>query len=394
MKRVAIIGSTGSIGVSALDVVRAHPDRFSVDLLVAGRQSKLLAQQIREFRPGVAGISDPCAYGELKEELGISDSAPRWEATDLVCGAHEIVSAIKSSHAEIVVAAVVGMAGLAGVIAALQSGKDVALANKESLVVAGALVLEAAKAHGARIIPVDSEHSAIFQALQGVRGEDLTSVILTASGGPFRTTPLTEFGSLTPERALKHPQWSMGAKITIDSATMMNKALEVIEARWLFDVGPESIEVIVHPQSIVHSMVRLRDGSVLAQLSVPDMKGPIAYALTYPEARLGGVMRPLDLASVGELTFEAVDDVRFPAVSRARQCLLGATGAPAVMNAANEVAVAAFLGGRIPFLGIYGLVDEALEKFGHESYDTLNELIEGCSAVTEWARHRTQSVRE
>lgn len=394
MRRVAIVGSTGSIGVSALEVLRMHPERFSVDLLVAGRQAKALAGQIREFRPAVAAMADVEGYAELRRELGLGAGAARWEGTELVCGEDEVATAVKSVQSEIVLAAIVGMAGLSSVVAALESGKDVALANKESLVVAGALMLEKAALHGARLIPVDSEHSAIFQVLQGVKREDLTSLILTASGGPFRTTPAAEFASITPERALKHPQWSMGAKISVDSATMMNKALEVIEARWLFDMTPDAIEVIVHPQSIVHSMVRLRDGTLLAQLSVPDMKGPIAYALTFPEGRLGAVMHPLDLVAVKELSFEPVDDVRFPAVSRARECLRGAKGAAAVLNAANEVAVEAFLGGRIPFRGIYDLVDAALEKFGHQGYDTLDELWENCAAVMEWARHRTQSVRD
>jgi 1-deoxy-D-xylulose-5-phosphate reductoisomerase len=394
MKRVAVVGSTGSIGVSTLEVIRAHREKFSVDLLVAGRQSKVLVEQIREFRPAVAGVADPGAFEDLKRELGLLGNAPRWEGTELICGEGEISQAIRESQSEIVVAAVVGMAGLSGVIAALESGKDVALANKESLVVAGALVLDKAKAHGAGLVPVDSEHSAIFQALQGVPREDLASIILTASGGPFRTTPAADFASITPERALKHPQWNMGTKITIDSATMMNKALEVIEARWLFDLVPDAIEVIVHPQSIVHSMVRLRDGTVLAQLSVPDMKGPISYALTYPGSRLAGVMRPLDFAAVRELTFEPVDDERFPGISLARQCLQGAKGASAVLNAANEVAVEAFLGRRIPFSGIHELVRDALEKFGDQSYETLDELRQNCSTVTEWARHRTQSIRE
>jgi 1-deoxy-D-xylulose-5-phosphate reductoisomerase len=394
MRPVAIVGSTGSIGVSALEVVRTHSERFSVDLLVAGRQAKALAAQIREFRPSVAGVADGAAFEELRRELGLGEGAARWEGTELVCGEGEISAAIKAARSEIVLAAVVGMAGLPSVLAALESGKDVALANKESLVVAGALVLEKAAAHGARLVPVDSEHSAIFQVLQGVKREDVSSLILTASGGPFRTTPAAEFASITPERALKHPQWSMGAKITIDSATMMNKALEVIEARWLFDMAPDAIEVIVHPQSIVHSMVRLCDGTVLAQLSVPDMKGPIAYALAFPDGRLDTVMRPLDFVAVRELTFEPVDDARFPAVSRARACLRGAKGASAVLNTANEVAVEAFLGRRLSFRGIYEVVDEALDRFGNQSYETLDELRANCAIVTEWARHRTQSVRE
>jgi 1-deoxy-D-xylulose-5-phosphate reductoisomerase len=238
-----------------------------------------------------------------------------------------------------------------------------------------------------RLIPVDSEHSAIFQVLQGVLPEDLASVIVTASGGPFRKTPLEELRRVTPQQALKHPQWSMGSKITIDSATLMNKALEVIEARWLFSLPSERIEVVVHPQSIIHSMIRLRDETILAQLSVPDMKGPIGYALQFPKGRLSRTMKRLDLVSLGELTFEELDEERFPSVRRARACLAGARGAPAVFNAANEVAVQAFLGGEIGFMAIHDLIGEALEKYGHVGYSSLGDVVSLCSSVTEWARH-------
>jgi 1-deoxy-D-xylulose-5-phosphate reductoisomerase len=286
------------------------------------------------------------------------------------------------------------MAGLPGVLAALESGKDVALANKESLVVAGSLVVEQARERGARLIPVDSEHSAIFQVLRGVPRGDLRSVILTASGGPFLKTPKEEFSSITPERALKHPKWNMGAKISIDSATLMNKALEVIEARWLFDVAPSEIEVIVHPQSIIHSMIRLKDETVLAQLSEPDMKGPIAYALKYPDGRLDGVMRSLDFTAVRELTFQAVDKERFPSIDRALECLQGARGACAVFNAANEVAVQEFLNGSIPFPSIYSVIDKTLERCGHEGYESLEELVSLCERASEWARQTACSVRK
>ncbi len=393
MKRIAILGSTGSIGTSALEVVRAHPGEFAVELLVAGRQAQLLADQVREFRPAAAALPGRVAFEQLCELLGVSPSRPVWEGTRLLCGEDEILSAIKGSSAHVVLAAVVGMAGLSGVLAALDAGKDVALANKESLVVAGALVLDAAKRSQAKLIPVDSEHSAIFQALRGVREREISSLILTASGGPFRDTPLSEFSSITPERALKHPQWSMGAKITIDSATMVNKALEVIEARWLFGISSEQIEVVVHPQSIIHSMVRLVDQSVLAQLSLPDMKGPIAYALRFPEERLANVMKPLDFGALRELTFFPVDDQRFPGIRRARECLAGAKGACAVFNAANEVAVAQFLSHRISFPSIHVLIEEALQKFGDRGYESVGDLVDLCTAVEVWARQRVGALR-
>jgi 1-deoxy-D-xylulose-5-phosphate reductoisomerase len=286
------------------------------------------------------------------------------------------------------------MAGLDGVMAALEAGKDVALANKESLVVAGALVVEKARERGARLIPVDSEHSAIFQVLQGVPVSDVSSIILTASGGPFLRTPRTEFSAITPEQAVRHPRWNMGAKISVDSATLMNKALEVIEARWLFDVEPDRIEVIVHPQSIIHSMIRLVDETVLAQLSEPDMKGPIAYALNYPHGRLSRVMQRLDFARVGEFTFMSLDHQKFPSVTRALDCLRGARGAPAVFNTANEVAVSAFLAGQIPFSAIFTLVDQALDRFGQKGYTSLPELKDLCGLVMEWARQAARSVSQ
>ena len=393
MKRIAILGSTGSIGTSALEVVEAHTEQFTVELLVAGRRGSDLADQIKRFRPTVAGVAGRTAFGELCEVLGISPKSREWNGTRLICGEDEIAAAVRESKASVVLAAVVGMAGLSGVLAALDAGKDVALANKESLVVAGALVLERARKSGSRLIPVDSEHSAIYQVLQGIREGELSSIILTASGGPFRTTPLETFAEITPERALKHPQWTMGSKITIDSATMMNKALEVIEARWLFDIPSESIEVVVHPQSIIHSMIRLKDETVLAQMSLPDMKGPIAYALRFPESRLAGVMKPLDFSKVRELTFEPVDDAKFPGVRRAHECLVGAKGACAVLNAANEVAVAQFLTHRISFPSIHALIEESLERFGDSGYESLGDLVDLCTAVTGWARQRVGASR-
>ena len=392
MKRIALLGSTGSIGTSTLEVISNYTEMFSVDLLVAGSNARLLAEQIRRYRPRVAGLADPSAYDGLCQALGVPACDRRWEDTQLICGGDEILAAIKESRASLVVAAVVGMAGLPGVMAALASGKDVALANKESLVVAGALVVERAREMNVRLIPVDSEHSAIFQVLAGVSRSDLQSIILTASGGPFLHTDPSEFVHITPAQAVRHPRWNMGAKISVDSATLMNKALEVIEARWLFDVRPDAIEVVVHPQSIIHSMIRLRDETVLAQMSEPDMKGPIGYALNFPNGRLAGVMRPLDFARLKELTFCALDEDRFPSVKRALECLRGAKGASAVFNASNEVAVAEFLNGRISFPSIFKLVDKCLEQFGGAGYSTLQELEELCRLVTDWARQHARSV--
>jgi 1-deoxy-D-xylulose-5-phosphate reductoisomerase len=393
LRRIAVVGSTGSIGTSTLEVVKANPGRFVIDCLVAGRRGDVLAEQVRSFRPRVAAVSDAAGFEALCKGLGVSPTTARWNETELVCGDDAIVSLIRESRAEVVVAAVVGMAGLSGVLAAIDSGKDIALANKESLVVGGELVMERARAAGVSIIPVDSEHSAIFQVLQGTQEEDLESVILTASGGPFLHTPLSEFSVITPERALKHPKWNMGAKISIDSATMMNKALEVIEARWLFNVPSKRIEVIIHPQSIIHSMIRLVDGTILAQLSIPDMKGPIAYALTYPNDRARGVMERLDFTKVTELTFLPVDDQKFPGLRRARECIEGANGACAVLNAANEVAVELFLNKALSFESIHRLIGDSLEKFGSRSYQDIEGLFSLTDEVSVWARQHATSIR-
>jgi 1-deoxy-D-xylulose-5-phosphate reductoisomerase len=393
IRQIGVVGSTGSIGTSTLEVVAAHRQRFHVDFLVAGKRGDILAEQVRAVRPRIAAVSDAGGFAQLCKALGVSTASPRYHDTELVCGDDAILNLIRESKAEVVVAAVVGMAGLSGVLAAIDSGKDIALANKESLVVAGELVMNLADAHGAAIIPVDSEHSAIFQALQGTKDDDLESVILTASGGPFLHTPISDFGGITPERALKHPKWNMGAKISIDSATMMNKALEVIEARWLFDVQPKAIEVIIHPQSIIHSMVRLVDGTVLAQLSIPDMKGPIAYSLTYPNDRVPGVMQRLDFTKVTELTFLPVDNEKFPGLARARACLQGENGACAVLNAANEVAVELFLNKGISFESIHTLIGEALEVFGGRSYRSLEELFALTEEVSVWSRQYALSIR-
>ena len=387
IKRIGLLGSTGSIGVSTSEVVAANPERFAFDFLVAGRNAIRLAEQITMFRPRVAAIADESAYKDLCQHLGVSSESGIWEDTELVCGADAILDLIASSKVSLVVAAVVGMAGLPGVIKALESGKDVALANKESLVVAGSLVSGIAKRCGRVIIPVDSEHSAIFQALQGMARCDVATVVLTASGGPFRTTPKSDFDTITPERALKHPKWDMGAKISIDSATLMNKALEVIEARWLFDVGPQEIEVVVHPQSIIHSLIRLIDGGLMAKLSVPDMKGPIAYALSFGDAmRVAPVMPHLDLAELGSMTFERVDAQRFPSIDWARACLEGSSGDAVVLNAVNEVAVERFLGRDLSFSGIFSLIERGLHKFAGNTCGSFEEIVELSDTASEWAR--------
>lgn len=390
--RLGLLGSTGSIGTSTCQVVLENPERFSVDFLFAGSNSEKLVEQIRLLKPRVAGLANAASRETVCSLLGVSSSSSRWQDTELLFGEDEILTAIQSSDVSLVVAAVVGMAGLSGVISSLESGKDVALANKESLVVAGGLVTDIAKREGRRIIPVDSEHSAIFQALQGVARCDVASVVLTASGGPFRTTPLDEFSSITPERALKHPKWDMGAKISIDSATLMNKALEVIEAHWLFDVGAEEIEVVIHPQSIIHSMIRLIDGGLLAQLSVPDMKGPIAYALSYDiPPRVDSVVNRLDLISMGALTFENVDVTRFPSIHWAMQCLNGSSGDAVVFNAVNEVAVERFLRRELSFTGIFSLIDRGLQQFSGKTCGSLEEIVELSDVVGDWARQSSVS---
>lgn len=392
-RALVILGSTGSIGQSTLDLVRRFPDTFTVEGLVAGKRVDTLARDIKEFRPQFALVEDDRALAALKGELGLSMKQDRYGETHLGYGNQSVCDAIRQSTAPVVVAAIVGMAGLPGVMAAAEAGKIIALANKESLVVAGKLVTTTAERYGATIIPVDSEHSAIYQCLQGLaahRRSDLTSVILTSSGGPFRTTPLENFASITVEQALKHPKWTMGAKITIDSATMMNKALEVIEAHWLFNMPPNAIEVVVHPEHIIHSFVRFCDGSVLGQLALPDMRGPISLAINYPHGRLAGAISHLDLYTIGTLHFEAVDPQRFPSVGRAFEVLKSGGGAPAVFNAANEVAVQAFLQGKIPFLSIERLVYQALQQFANTEYETLDDVLGLCHEVTVWIGNKIE----
>jgi 1-deoxy-D-xylulose-5-phosphate reductoisomerase len=355
MKRLIVLGVTGSIGRRTLELVERFGDRFRVDGLAArGANPELVAELCRRHRPRVIALSDPAAVDRVARAL----TPPRPE---ILAGPAGLVTLAAQVEADVVLSAIVGGAGLLPTMAAIQSGKTVALANKETLVMAGSLMTAAARERGVALLPVDSEHSAIFQCLVGHNRAEVERILLTASGGPFRQLPKERLAEVTVGDALNHPTWKMGAKITVDSATLMNKGLEVIEARWLFDVVPEQVQVVVHPQSIVHSMVEYIDGSVIAQLGVADMGIPILYALTYP-ARLPCPAERLDLTRVGSLTFEEPDLERFPCLVLARQALLEGECAPAVVNAANEVAVAAFLEGQIRFTQIPELIAEALAR--------------------------------
>jgi len=352
MQTISILGSTGSIGTQALQLVRLHPDRFRVKALTGHSNTALLFEQVREFRPEMAGLTAPIPMEDIPEDLRFC----QW-----VMGEEALHAAAAEIEADMVLVSVVGIAGLRGVMDALNAGRQVLLANKEALVTGGQMVMDAAKKIGKPLLPVDSEHSAIFQCLQAAAGNQPVKLLLTASGGPFRTWDRVRIASATRAEALNHPNWSMGAKITIDSASMFNKALEIIEARWLFDLPPEQIQVVVHPQSIIHSAVEFSDGAVIAQLGVPDMRVPILYAMSYPE-RLPTGSKPLDLFSLGQLTFEPGDPVRFPSLRLAAECLHAGGAACTVLNGANEAAVAAFLRDEIPFGAITTLVETALDK--------------------------------
>ena len=378
MRSLTILGSTGSIGLSTLDVVRQHPEKFSVSCLAAGQDVTALAEQIKEFMPDAVSVKDAASAKKL--EALLKDYKP-----EILYGVEGASTIAAADGSDMVVSAIVGAAGLVPTVNARKAGKHIALANKETLVVAGQLVSDLVKKHNVRLLPVDSEHSAIFQSLEGHRTEDVERIILTASGGPFRNTAAEELKNVRLEQALKHPQWSMGAKITIDSATMMNKGLEVIEAHWLFNMPAEKIGVVVHPQSIIHSMVEYIDGCVIAQLGSPDMRAPIAYALSYPERCESGIQK-LDLIKIGTLTFEEPDMVRFPALSLAFDALKAGRTYPAVLNAANEIAVAAFLDKKIGFTDIAATVEKTMQA--HQAYTPV-ELDEYLQA-DRWARETAQ----
>ncbi len=367
---LAILGSTGSIGRSALDVVARNPGKLRVVALAAGRNIALLAEQVQTFSPALVSVQRAGDVDALRERLAGLDPLPQ-----LCHGADGLRAVAGCPEADVVLTAVVGAVGLSATLTALERGITVAIANKEPLAAAGRLCMDTARENGATVVPVDSEHNAIYQCLQGHRGQDLERILLTGSGGPFRQTPAKDLARVTVEQALAHPNWSMGPKITVDSATLMNKGLEVMEARWLFDVSPETIEVLIHPQSIIHSMVRYTDGAVLAHMGPPDMRGAISHALGFP-ARLDSGLEPLDFSRAGPLTFEPPDPARFPALDLAYQALAAGGTAPAALNAANEVAVEAFLQRRIGYLEIAATVRAVLEAHRGSGDDTLDQILD------------------
>ena len=385
-KGVAILGSTGSIGTSTLGLIARFEDRFRVVSLAAGRRVATLKEQIERFAPELVSVSDPHDAAELERSLG--PGGPR-----IVSGDEGLRAVATAPGADVVVAAMVGAAGLDPTLAAIDAGRDIALANKEVMVVAGELVRRRAAERGARLLPVDSEHNAVFQALQGRRPEHLRRVVLTASGGPFRKYTREQLAVATPEQALRHPTWEMGEKITIDSATLMNKGLEVIEARWLFDLDPERIGVVVHPQSIVHCLVEYRDGSVVSVMALPDMTIPIGFALSYPDVLDLEYLPRLDLASTATLTFEEPDLERFPCLGLAYHAL-GAGGAmPAVLNAANEVAVERFLAHDVGFQDIPRIIASAMAAHRAGPCDTVADLL-ACDARAREHAARFETPRE
>jgi 1-deoxy-D-xylulose-5-phosphate reductoisomerase len=366
MKKISIMGATGSVGRSTADVILAHPDMYDVQAVTAYTKAEELARLAKALKAKRAVVGDPAAYDALKEALA---GTP----IEAAAGPDALLEAA-SMPADIVMAAIVGMTGLLPVLKAIEQGRCVAIANKEPLVSAGRLVIEAARKYGATLLPVDSEHNAIFQVFDATNRAGIDRIVLTASGGPFRTWSAEQMRAATPEQAVAHPNWSMGAKISVDSASMMNKALEVIEARWLFDLPAEKIDVLVHPQSVVHSMVEYNDGSVLAQLGAADMRTPIAYALGYPD-RIVTPGRRLDLAALSALQFFPPDHERFPALKLAYECLRSGEAACIAFNAANEVAVQAFLDHRLSFTGIVETVAAMLDKAGDARPKTLEEIL-------------------
>ena len=388
-KRITIMGSTGSIGTSTLDIVAAAPDSFTIHALVAGSNATLLAEQALRFRPKFVGIND-------ERQLASLQSALVGTGIEVVAGTDACTS-LAAESVDIVVAGIVGLAGLPSVMAAVRAGQTVALANKESLVSAGGVVTRAAQSFGARLLPLDSEHSAIFQCWQGWAGHsetgqisadtsDISHICLTASGGPFRDRPLNSFESITPADAIKHPNWEMGRKISVDSATMMNKGLEVIEAAWLFDLAPDRIEVLIHPEVAIHGLVYFRDGSVISQIGTADMKTPISYALAWPQ-RLPWDPSPLDLAGLGQLNFRNVDLARYPCFGLAVEALTAGGNAAAVLNGANEIAVSAFLDGKIGFMRIAEIVDAVLQSGLEGDVDSLEAVFATDKLARDAAHH-------
>ena len=367
-KKIAILGSTGSIGTQTLEVIEAHPEQFEVETITARDNVELLARQAVKFQPNSVVIGNKEHYSRLKEALA-------QHPIKVFAGNEAIEQVAAMPSVDTVMAAMVGFSGLAPVIKAIEAGKHISLANKETLVVAGEIITKLAMQRKVAILPVDSEHSAIFQCLQGEHYNSIEKIILTASGGPFRAKTAEELEHVTREEALRHPSWNMGAKITIDSATLINKGLEVIEARWLFNIPAEHIEVLIHPQSVIHSMVQFADGSVKAQMGVPSMKTPVLYALSYPY-RLDSDFQRLDFTKYPALTFEKPDLQRFPALDIAFQALKTGGNMPCIMNAANEAAVQEFLNGRIGFMDIPRIIGQAMQKIAYIANPTLNQLQE------------------
>lgn len=378
-RRIAILGSTGSIGRQALDVVRQHKDLFEVELLTANNSSALLIEQAMEFRPGSVVICNEAKYQEVADALQPND-------IKVFTGMDSVCSLVEAEDIDIVLTALVGFSGLRPTISAIKAGKIIALANKETLVAGGSVVMDLARKYNSPILPVDSEHSAIFQCLLGATGNPISRIHLTASGGPFRTWDRDRIAAATKNEALKHPQWTMGAKITIDSATMMNKGFEMIEARWLFDTAPDKINIVVHPQSIIHSMVEFADGAVIAQLGNPDMREPIQFALSFPE-RLTLNNKKLDFASLQGLTFEEPDMEKFPCLSLAFEAIRKGGNVPCAMNAANEAAVAAFLKDGIRFYDIPEIISACMAGVNFVEKPTVEDLLatnaEGYRAAAE-----------
>jgi 1-deoxy-D-xylulose-5-phosphate reductoisomerase len=391
LQRLTVLGSTGSIGTSTLDVVARHPDKFQIVALTANSRVDLLFQQCRQFKPGYAVMLDGDAAAQLRQrvrEAGLS--------TEVLSGVAALEQVTVLPEVSAVMAAIVGAAGLRPTLAAAHAGKKILLANKETLVMAGNVFMDAVRASGATLLPIDSEHNAIFQALPRGYDGDLKAngvrrILLTASGGPFRSTPLSELQNVTPEQACAHPNWVMGRKISVDSASMMNKGLEVIEARWLFNASADDIQVVVHPQSVIHSLVEYVDGSVLAQLGNPDMRTPIAYGLAYPE-RIDAGVAPLDLFKVATMNFTAPDFKRFPCLALAYQALRAAGTAPAVLNAANEVAVAAFLDKQIPFLHIPRVIEAVLDALPVSNVGCLEDVLGADDQARRAAQHQLQKL--
>lgn len=386
MKAITLLGSTGSIGTQTLDIVAQYPDQFRIVGMAAGRNIELLSQQIRQFRPQVVAIADPNQLPDLKTAIADLDPQPQ-----LLAGEAGVVEVAAYGDAESVITGIVGCAGLLPTIAAIKAGKDIALANKETLIAGGPVVLPLVEQYGVKLLPADSEHSAIFQCLQGLPEGGLRRIILTASGGAFRDWPVEKLPEVTVADALKHPNWSMGRKITVDSATLMNKGLEVIEAHYLFGVDYDHIDIVIHPQSIIHSLIELQDTSVLAQLGWPDMRLPLLYALSWPE-RVATDWEPLDLVKSGDLTFREPNHQKYPCMQLAYDVGRMGGAMPAVMNAANEQAVALFLDEKISFLDIPKVIETACDRF--QSQNTLQPSLEDILAADQWARQEILTISQ